>query len=671
MIGDPRFAVVQIMYALFATCPSRLPLSSFQALQSGIGIADVHFESVPAFKQRVFLGAIVSTGQQTSVGSDYLAAIVESSQDAIVGKDLDGNITIWNAAATKLFGYLADEMVGHSIFVLIPSERRNEESEILQRICNGESIYNLHTVRRRKDGCEIQVSINVSPIRDLTGRVIGAAKIIRDVTIRERAEHESWRVIEAAPISMMVVDASGRIALANAQTEILFGYTKLELLRMSVEALLPKRLQGDHANLRGRFMEHPEARAMGAGRDLFALRKDGSEVPVEIGLTPLKTREGIFVVTSIVDLTERKRADMRFRLALECSPTAIITVDRQGSITLANATTEALFGYCREELLGLRVENLIPERFRMGHSDSRESFFEKPEARGMGIGRDLYGLKKDGTEFPIEIGLNPVETADGPVVMASIIDISKRKEIEEVYARQREELERSNKDLEQFAYVASHDLQEPLRAVAGCVQLLQKHCQGRLDERADEFIGHAVDGCKRMQGLIDDLLAFSRLARDDREHKTVDSTAALAITVRNIAALIEENDAQITSDQLPPVEGDPLRLAMVFQNLVGNAVKFRRPSEPVKVYVGAVVKGNHIIFSVADNGIGIAPEHFERIFGIFQRLHTRREYPGTGIGLAVCKRIVERHGGRIWVESEPGCGTTFYFTMPLAATDAQ
>jgi PAS domain S-box-containing protein len=609
----------------------------------------------------------VVTRESVHVGADYIAAIAKSSQDAIVGKDLDGNVTFWNASASRLFGYSADEIVGRSILALIPSDRRNEESEILTLIRRGESVSNLRTVRQRKDGCKFEVTINVSPILDEEGRLIGAAKTIRDVTITERAEHESWRIIDAAPIAMLVVDASGSIALANAQTESLLGYSKKELLGMRVDALLPERLQGDHRNHRAAFMKRPEARAMGAGRDLFARRKDGAEVPVEIGLTPLPSATGIYVVASIVDLTDRKRAEERLRLAVECSPTAIITVNRKGVITLVNAQTEVLFGYPREELIGKSVETLVPRRFRDGHAGFRAGFLENPQARGMGVGRDLHGLKKDGTEVPVEIGLNPIESADGPLVMASIIDISKRKRAEYLLAQQREELERSNKDLEQFAYVASHDLQEPLRAVAGCVQLLQKHYQDRLDPRADQFIGHTVDGCQRMQSLIDDLLTFSRVGRGGRGDETVDCEAALAIAIRNLSVSIAESGARITSGQLPPVKGDPPQMATLFQNLIGNAIKFRRPGAPVHVQVGAVVRDVHVVFSVADNGIGIASEHFERIFGVFQRLHTRREYPGTGIGLALCKRIVECGGGRIWLESQPGDGTTFFFTLPLAS----
>ncbi len=230
-----------------------------------------------------------------------------------------------------------------------------------------------------------------------------------------------------------------------------------------------------------------------------------------------------------------------------------------------------------------------------------------------------------------------------------------------------EELARSNHDLEQFAYVASHDLQEPLRAVAGPLQLLQRRYEGQLDARADEFIGHAVDGATRMQTLIDDLLSYSRVGRLDDPRAPVQSAHALELALKNLSLVIQESGAEVTHDGLPVVLGISTQLALLFQNLVANAIKFRRTDRPPRIHIRAERAGDEWRFSVADNGIGIAEQYFERIFVIFQRLHTRRDYPGTGLGLALCKRIVEHHGGKIWLQSTPGEGTTFFFTLPRAA----
>jgi light-regulated signal transduction histidine kinase (bacteriophytochrome) len=243
-------------------------------------------------------------------------------------------------------------------------------------------------------------------------------------------------------------------------------------------------------------------------------------------------------------------------------------------------------------------------------------------------------------------------------------EISERRRIEEALKERTEELARSNRDLEQFAYVASHDLQEPLRMVTNYVQLLARRYKGKLDSDADDFIHFAVDGAIRMWKLINDLLTYSRVGTQNKGLKSTDCETVLKHSLDNLKIAVEENEAVITHDALPTVMGDHLQLGQLFQNLIGNAIKFRGEESP-RIHISASRNGNGWTFSVRDNGIGIAPEYVERIFVIFQRLHNREDYPGTGIGLAICKRIVERHGGRIWVESKVGKGTTFYFTLQV------
>ncbi len=488
---------------------------------------------------------------------------------------------------------------------------------------------------------------------------INAARTATETRGRERAEARFGAVVESAPTGIVMVDRTGTIVLVNKETERLFGYTRQELLGSPIERLVPIRLRGGHPAYRNQFFQNPNARAMGAGRDLHGVRKDGTEVPVEIGINPVETEEGVFVLASVVDITARKRAEQRFRDAVESAPSGMVMIDREGKIILVNKEIERLFDYRRDELLGQSIDMLVPRRVRGRHPGLRTEFFAHPQTRAMGAGRDLYGVRKGGVEVPVEIGLNPIETEDGMFVLASVVDITERKRVET-------ELRRSNDELEHFAYVASHDLQEPLRMVGSYVQLLKKRYEGKLDRDADDFIGYAVDGALRMQRLIEDLLAYSRVSTRGGMPVPTDANAALEAVRQSLALAIEETGASVTSDPLPTVPADPGQFEHLLLNLVSNAIKFRG-SDPPRIHVSAARTETGWQFSVNDNGIGIEPAYFERIFVIFQRLHGREEYPGTGIGLAIAKKIVERHGGRIWLESELNRGSTFHFTIPMLA----
>jgi len=264
-----------------------------------------------------------------------------------------------------------------------------------------------------------------------------------------------------------------------------------------------------------------------------------------------------------------------------------------------------------------------------------------------------------------------LEEANGRMARTNVQledEVQERRRAEELLRETVSDLERSNADLEQFAYVASHDLQEPLRAVGGCVQVLQRRYQGQLDERADVLVQHAVEGAQRMQNLINDLLAYSRLGTRTREFQTVNLDSVLDAALRSLRVAIAESSAEIIREPLPTINGDPAQLEQVFLNLISNAVKFHGETPPevtIRCGEGVGARNGSWVISVSDNGTGIDPQYFDRIFIMFQRLHTRNEYPGTGIGLAVCKKVIERHGGRIWVEAKPGEGSSFYFTLPV------
>lgn len=508
--------------------------------------------------------------------------------------------------------------------------------------------------------------------REAASRVAERAEIERRAEARteelreelartKAAERRFGELLESAPDALLVTDANGIITFANREAVSMFGYPREVLVGLSIEALVPEWFRTQRSRHRADYTQAPRARAMGANVDLYALRQDGTEFPVEISLSPIQTADGLVVSTAIRDITRRKQADRKFRALLESAPDAFVLTDDRGRIELVNSQTEQLFGYRREELLGQPIELLVPQRFRQAHAGHREGYFSKPRVRQMGLGMHLFGQRKDGTEFPVEVSLAPLQTEDGRTLVSSAIrDVTERKRMAE--------LRRMNEDLQAFAHVASHDLREPLRMISSYMQLLSERYGSELDGDAHDFIGYAVDGARRMEKLLDALLDYARIGSRAKPLVPVDPVEILDDVRHNLALAIEDAGAVITIGDLPRVNADPVQLTQLFQNLIANAIKFRGASRP-QVRIDAVRQGELWQFGVHDNGIGIDPRHEERVFGIFERLHTASEYPGTGIGLSICKRIVQRHGGRIWVESRTGEGSHFYFTLPAASSE--
>ncbi|ADJ28333.1 sensor histidine kinase [Nitrosococcus watsonii] len=359
-----------------------------------------------------------------------------------------------------------------------------------------------------------------------------------------------------------------------------------------------------------------------------------------------------------------REIQLPFERLFDTAPDAMVISNYQGHIVLVNTMAERMLGYSRAELIGQPIEILVPQQHRDGHTLQRHKYYRHPRTRPMGEGRELYAVRKDGSMFSAEISLSPMEVDGHLLITSAIRDITERKQIQKTLEQQAQDLMRSNAELEQFAYVASHDLQEPLRMVSSYAQLLARRYRNQLDSDADEFIEFMVDGATRMQALINDLLAYSRVGTKSKTFTTADSNWVIQQVLGSLQLVIKETQARLSVDPLPILIADEAQLAQLFQNLISNALKFRRETTP-RIHISAKAEKNEIIFSVADNGIGIEPQYTERIFLLFQRLHSKREYPGTGIGLAICKKIVECHGGRIWVESRQGAGTTFLFALPL------
>jgi PAS domain S-box-containing protein len=474
---------------------------------------------------------------EAEAAASTLSAIVDSSDDAIISKDLNGTITSWNKSAERLFGYTAEELVGKSITLLIPPDRQNEEPEILARLRKGERVDHFETLRRRKDGTLLDISLTISPVKNARGEIIGASKIARDTTEIKRAERNT-RLLSA------IVDSSDD---------------------------------------------------------------------------------------------------------------AIISKDLSGTITSWNCSAERLFGYTAEEAIGMSVTILIPE----------DRLDEEPKIlgrlrRGERVDHfETVRRRKDGTLLDISLTISPVRDAEGLIIGASKIarDISERK-------RAQAEIGRVNQDLEQFAFSASHDLQEPLRNVKLYSELLSRRYGDKFEGEALEFLGYLSAGATRMEMLVRDLLAYAQVTRRQESTEETDANEVLAQTLDVLAPTISQAGGEVVSDLLPSVRIHRTHLHQLFQNVIGNAIKYRG-HEPPRVHVTAARESGSWVFSIGDNGIGIAEEYHDHVFGLFKRLHNTVDYSGTGIGLAICKRIVQQYHGRIWVESELGKGSTFRFTLPV------
>lgn len=483
-------------------------------------------------------------------------------------------------------------------------------------------------------------------------------------------------LFEHATISILVTDENGDINLVNPNAEKLFGYTKEELTGKPIELLIPENLKEIHRQHRQHYFEAPKARPMGLGKDLFARDKNGRTFPVEISLGYYKLGVKKMAVAFITDVSERKKAEAILRsseeitrLIMNSALDAIICIDTNGCITVWNPQAEKIFGWIESEVKGCRLsEIIVPERYRAGHEAGLKRYVSTGEQKMLNTLIQITAMHRNGKEFPIELTVIPMHQNDNDFFCAFIRDVTERKEAE---ARQKEyadDLKKKNTEMEQFVYVASHDLQEPLRTVSSFVELLKKHYKGETDENATKYMNFITDASARMQQLVKDLLEYSRLGRE-RILEPIDCNHVVHQVLSDLTTAVQESHAVINIDLLPTLSGYATEMKQLFQNLISNSLKFRKQGKPLVINISAMPREDHWQFEVVDNGIGIEERNWERIFIIFKRLHTKNEYQGTGIGLAHCKKIAELHNGRIWVNSTLGEGSTFYFTIKKRDTD--
>lgn len=479
--------------------------------------------------------------------------------------------------------------------------------------------------------------------------------------------------------AVFMLGPQGHVLSWNLGAELIKGYRGEEIIGKHFSVFYSK--EDAKAGIPQRELEVASTQG---SMDLqgWRLRKDGSRFWAAVTITALHDAEGNLTGFCKVtrDMTERRDAEealqksrTMFERLFEAAPDAVVVVDNNGMIRRVNQQTEVLFGYMREELIGHRIELLIPERYHKRHRQHRRNYFVDPRARKMGIGLELYGRNQDGREIPVDIMLTPIESSEGTWAFAAIRDISRQKqsdakisELNSALKNQVEQLAMSNRELEAFSYSVSHDLRAPLRHIIGFVDLLNAKGMEALDEKSRHYLQVITGAAQKMGSLIDDLLAFSRMGRSEIMKTKVDIGSMVNDIVKDLSEEAKDRAIEWEIASLPRVIGDSAMLRQVMVNLLANAVKFTRPRELARIEIGAIDEGKETRFYVRDNGVGFDAAYVNKLFGLFQRLHATEEFEGTGVGLAIVQRIVMRHGGKVWAEGAVEGGATFWFSLPKA-----
>ncbi|MBE9161654.1 PAS domain S-box protein [Tychonema sp. LEGE 06208] len=646
-------------------------------------ISKQQLQNEVAYRQRIAITLLELTQLQNT--------ILNSANYTIISTEPDGKIKIFNRAAQQLLGYSPGEVVGKVTPAIIHDPLEiSKRAEVLSqelgvKIEPGMEVF--FTLPRggmadenewtyiRKDGSRFPVQLSVTALFDTEGNITGFLAIGQDIsdavataTQRKQAEKELrdlTNALQNAVEGISLLDIDGRYVNVNRAYARKCGYEPEEMLGMEWQLTVHP---DDVEMLTLAYQEmlisgKVEVEARG-------VRKKGSFFHNQLTMVKACDAEGTFngYHCFMKDITERKltetalqESEFKYRQIVELAKEGIWVIDNNAVTTYVNRAMSRMLGYSELEMFGRPLWDFMDEPEKQQALDN----FERRK-EGIAEQHEFKFKTKDGKDIWTDMSASPVMDSQGNMLSccALVYNITKRKKSEQQMLQLTEDLKRSNEELEQFAYVASHDLQEPLRAVTSYAQLLAHRYQDNLDAKADKYIHYIVDGATRMQQLINDLLVYSRLGTRSKQFELADCNAAVNQSLSNLQIAIAETKAVITCDAMPTVMADEFQLVQLFQNLLANGIKFCREDIPL-IHIAAGRQDSEWVFSVRDRGIGIDPQYADRIFIIFQRLHSRREYSGTGIGLAMCKRIVERHGGRIWVESQEGKGATFYFTIPI------
>jgi PAS domain S-box-containing protein len=609
-----------------------------------------------------------------SLELEFAHGLLHDTPDAVLAVSAEDRIVVWNDAAERLFGYTRSEALGQRASdLVIPADYREEEGR-RQEQALAQGLPAFEAVRRHKDGVLLHVSVSNRLVQRSGGerytlsitRDVTHLKVLRDSKLLET---QFRSLLESAPDAIIMVNLTGRIVLVNSQAEKVFAYSRALLIGKPVEMLLPERFRAAHNAHRAGFFAQPRARTMGAGLELYGLRSDGQEFPVEISLSPLVTDEGTMVMSAVRDISDRQKAEQKFRGLLESAPDAMVIVGRDGRIALINSQTERLFGYPRAELLDRPVEVLVPERYRGRHPGHRDGFFSAPHARAMGAGLELFGLRRDGSEFPVEISLSPLETEDGLYVSSAIRDATARKLYEQG-------LQEANRMKSAFLANMSHELRTPLNAIIGFSEFMIDGKPGTLNDKQREYLQDILNSGQHLLQLINDVLDLSKVEAGKMEvHlETFALRDALEEVCAGVSAMADAKNIRIHRDVARTVERamlDRRKFIQVLYNLMSNAVKFT--DEGGEVYVTMTSPdAATLLLRVRDTGIGIHREDLAKLFVEFQQLDSgaTRRFQGSGLGLALTRKLVQVQGGSIEVESQRGKGSTFSVRLPLGGSEA-
>gem|GEM_PF-635282 len=625
----------------------------------------------------------------------YQAYLLENVNDAVIGSDENSLIRFWNQGAERILGWKAEEVLGRSGREILRSEFIDTDRETVLKILAEHGRWRGESILYRKDGSRVIMEVSSITLRDANGMITGYVSVNRDIAERKQAEkalkvsEERFRlIVEAAPSAIIAVDAAGKINLVNAKAQELFGYRKEELLGRPVEMLIPDRFRSRHIGYRQNFLMQPTSRSMGAGRDLFCLHKDGHEVPVEIGLTPYESSEGLFTLALIVDITERKQAEaalLRVNDKLE-----IQVQERTAALSEANALLQMLLDHMPDHIYFKDTQSRFIRNSRsqaralglndpaeaVGKSDfdffphAQQSFELEQEIIRSGrplVSQEERVLWPDGTETWVSTTKMPLLDPAGQIIGTFGIsrDITQRKQAEMALQKAKLELEAANEELEAFSYSVSHDLRAPLRSVDGFSQALLEDYAELLPPEGRNFLERIRSSAQRMAQLIDDLLNLSRVTRAPLKFVPVDLTKLAENTAAELKRTDEDRHVNFIIAQNLRADGDPHLLQIVLENLMNNAWKFTSKRELAEIEVGIKNENGDTVYFIRDNGAGFDMAYANKLFGAFQRLHAMTEFPGTGIGLATIQRIIHRHGGRVWAEGTVDEGATFFFTLPV------